>query len=42
MFLTVIIFLVLLFLGVPVAFTMNNNFGFGGNNTSVVLGWQHD
>ena len=27
---------------VPVAFTMNNNFGFGGNNTSVVLGWQHD
>jgi 3-oxoacyl-[acyl-carrier-protein] synthase-1 len=28
--------------GVPVAFTMNNNFGFGGNNTSVVLGWQHD
>jgi 3-oxoacyl-[acyl-carrier-protein] synthase-1 len=27
---------------VPVAFTMNNNFGFGGNNTSVILGWQHD
>jgi 3-oxoacyl-[acyl-carrier-protein] synthase-1 len=27
---------------VPLAFTMNNNFGFGGNNTSVVLGWQHD
>jgi len=27
---------------VPVAYTMNNNFGFGGNNTSVVLGWQHD
>jgi 3-oxoacyl-[acyl-carrier-protein] synthase-1 len=28
--------------GVPVAFTMNNNFGFGGNNTSVVLGWPRD
>jgi len=27
---------------IPVAFTMNNNFGFGGNNTSVVLGWRHD
>ena len=27
---------------VPVAFTMNNNFGFGGNNTSVILGWPHD
>jgi 3-oxoacyl-[acyl-carrier-protein] synthase-1 len=27
---------------VPVAFTMNNNFGFGGNNTAVVLGWPHD
>ena len=27
---------------IPVALTMNNNFGFGGNNTSVVLGWQHD
>ena len=27
---------------VPVAFTMNNNFGFGGNNTSVILGEQHD
>jgi 3-oxoacyl-[acyl-carrier-protein] synthase-1 len=27
---------------IPVAFTMNNNFGFGGNNTSVVLGWHHD
>ena len=27
---------------VPVAYTMNNNFGFGGNNTSLVLGWQHD
>lgn len=28
--------------GIPVAYTMNNNFGFGGNNASVVLGWQHD
>lgn len=27
---------------IPVAFTMNNNFGFGGNNTSVILGWPHD
>ncbi|MEA3412390.1 MAG: beta-ketoacyl-ACP synthase [Pseudomonadota bacterium] len=27
---------------VPITFTMNNNFGFGGNNTSVVLGWRHD
>jgi len=27
---------------VPVAITMNNNFGFGGNNTSVILGWNHD
>ncbi len=27
---------------VPIAFTMNNNFGFGGNNTSVILGWRHD
>jgi 3-oxoacyl-[acyl-carrier-protein] synthase I len=27
---------------IPVAFSMNNNFGFGGNNTSVVLGWRHD
>jgi 3-oxoacyl-[acyl-carrier-protein] synthase-1 len=26
---------------VPVAFGMNNNCGFGGNNTSVVLGWEH-
>lgn len=27
---------------VPVMTTMNNNFGFGGNNTSVVLGYLHD
>lgn len=27
---------------IPVTYTMNNNFGFGGNNTAVVLGWQHD
>ena len=27
---------------VPVSHTMNNNFGFGGNNTSVVMGQPHD
>jgi 3-oxoacyl-[acyl-carrier-protein] synthase-1 len=28
--------------GIPVKTVMNNNFGFGGNNTSLVLGWHHE
>ena len=27
---------------IPVNAVMNNNFGFGGNNTSLVLGWRHE
>lgn len=27
---------------IPVKTVMNNNFGFGGNNTSLVLGWSHE
>lgn len=27
---------------IDVRHTMNNNFGFGGNNTSLILGWRHD
>ncbi len=27
---------------IPADITMNNNFGFGGNNTSLVLGWRHE
>jgi len=26
----------------PVRYTMSNNFGFGGNNTSLLFGWLHD
>ena len=25
----------------PLQFAMSNNFGFGGNNTSIILGWKH-
>lgn len=27
---------------IPVTAVMNNNFGFGGNNTSLILGWHHE
>jgi len=28
--------------GIEINHTMNNNFGFGGNNTSLIMGWRRD